>query len=158
MDISTKSVDDDLNGCTTNRFCHFKCCALNAKSWFHFSDLCDKPLGASDYLGIASVYHTVFVENVPILTLQERDQVRRFISMIDVFYDRGLKFLTTADAEPIQLFQVTDDEKKNSQFDEIFAWDRTVSRLTEMQSTEYLIKATRSISTQDFIGTRINVR
>jgi hypothetical protein len=121
-------------------------------AWFRFSDLCDKPLGAADYLAIGTAFHTVFLADIPKLTLQERDQVRRFITLIDALYDRHTKFLCTAADDPISLFQVSEEDKKNTAFDEVFAWDRTVSRLLEMQSVKYLTDVARSLDAEEFLG------
>jgi predicted ATPase len=119
---------------------------------FTFSDLCEKPLGAGDYLTIAGEYHTVFITGIPVLTTFEVNEMRRFITMIDVFYEHKTKVVVSAAAEPLQLFQtnVPDPDANNhgdllgtAEYtpvvkDEVFAFDRTVSRLTEMQSVEYL--------------------
>lgn len=121
-------------------------------AWFRFKDLCDRPLGAADYLAVANAFHTVFVCDIPTLTLQERDQVRRFITMIDAFYERHTKLVCTADREPYTLFQVAPEEKENSTFDEIFAWDRTVSRLIEMQSVKYLTEHVRNMEGEQFLA------
>lgn len=127
--------------------------AVNSNvAMFGFKDLCDKPLGAADYLAIGTAFHTVFMSDVPKLTLQERDQVRRFITFIDSMYERKIKFVCTAAHDPIQLFQVSEDDKKTSTFDEVFAWDRTVSRLMEMQSAKYLGDAARSLDAEQFLG------
>lgn len=121
-------------------------------AWFSFKDLCDKPLGAADYLAIASAFHTVFISDIPKLTLQERDQVRRFITLIDALYEGHTKVVCTADLDPISLFQVSEEDKRSSTHDEVFAWDRTVSRLTEMQSTKYLSEAVRRLDASEFYG------
>jgi predicted ATPase len=126
-------------------------------AWFGFADLCDRPLGAADYLAVAAAFHTVFIADVPKLTLQERDQVRRFITLIDALYDHQTKVILTADRDPISLFEVTEAERRDGTFDEVFAWDRTVSRLTEMQSTKYLSESARSMTSGDFLG-QYNVR
>jgi len=127
--------------------------AVNSNvGWFWFKDLCDKPLGAADYLAIASAFHTVFIADIPKLTMQERDQVRRLITMIDVFYEKHTKVVCTADIDPINLFECSEDDKKNGTFDEVFAWDRTVSRLIEMQSTKYLSENCRLIDGEQFLG------
>jgi len=126
-------------------------------AWFSFPDLCDRPLGAADYLAIASAFHTVFISDIPKLTLQERDQVRRFITLIDAFYERHTKLVCTADRDPINLFEFSEDERRNSTFDEIFAWDRTASRLIEMQSVKYLSEYTRLIDGEQFLG-QFNIR
>jgi len=127
--------------------------AVNSNvAWFRFKDLCDKPLGAADYLAVASAFHTIFVADIPKLTLQERDQVRRFITMVDAFYEKHTKLVCTADEDPIRLFYVTEEDKKTSVADEIFAWDRTVSRLIEMQSTKYLSMVSRQMDGDQFLG------
>jgi predicted ATPase/Ca2+-binding EF-hand superfamily protein len=119
-------------------------------AWFRFKDLCDKPLGASDYLAIASGFHSVFIADIPRMTLQERDQVRRFITLVDTFYERHTKLVCTAETSCADLFYVSEEEKRTSQFDEVFAWDRTASRLTEMQSIEYLTDVSRRIDAEQF--------
>lgn len=129
-----------------------KASASTKVAWFRFKDLCDKPLGAADYLAIASTFHTIFIADIPKLTLQERDQVRRFITLIDAFYERHTKLVCTADKDAVHLFEVSEDEKKNSSFDEVFAWDRTVSRLIEMQSVKYLSVVARSLDGEQFLG------
>lgn len=129
-----------------------KCAAHSGVAWFRFKDLCDKPLGAADYLAVAENFHTVFVADIPRLTMQERDQVRRFITMVDAFYEKHTKLVCTADLEPYTLFSLSEEEKRNSTFDEVFAWDRTVSRLIEMQSVKYLSEVTRLMSSDEFLG------
>merc|ERR1712113_1182016 len=63
-------------------------CAENSDvAWFTFSDLCNQALGAADYLAVGNAFHTVFISNIPRLTMQERDQVRRFITLIDALYE-----------------------------------------------------------------------
>ncbi|CAE8597858.1 unnamed protein product [Polarella glacialis] len=127
--------------------------AVNSNvAWFRFTDLCDKPLGAADYLAIGAAFHTVFISDIPKMTLQERDQVRRFITLVDAFYERHTKLVCTAETDPISLFQVSEEDKKNSTHDEVFAWDRTVSRLIEMQSIQYLSDAARNIDGEQFLG------
>jgi len=129
-----------------------KACAETNVALFDFKDLCDKPLGAGDYLAVASAFHTVFIANIPKLTMQERDQVRRFITMIDTFYDRHVKVVCLADEEPQKLFYVSDEDRLTSVADEVFAWDRTVSRLLEMQSVKYLSEQARAIDGEQFLG------
>lgn len=129
-----------------------KTSATSNVAWFGFKDLCDRPLGAADYLAIASAFHTVFIADIPKLTLQERDQVRRFITLIDAFYERHTKLVCTADRDPLTLFEFNEEEKRTSTFDEIFAWDRTASRLIEMQSVKYLSEVARLIDGEQFLG------
>mmetsp|Transcript_88893 Transcript_88893/g.229310 ORF Transcript_88893/g.229310 Transcript_88893/m.229310 type:complete len:624 (+) Transcript_88893:132-2003(+) len=129
-----------------------KAAAMSNVAWFNFKDLCDKPLGAADYLAVAHAFHTVFISDIPKLTLQERDQVRRFITLIDAFYEKHTKMVCTAALNPIELFSVTEEDKKTSVADEIFAWDRTVSRLIEMQSIKYLSEQARALDGEQFLG------
>jgi predicted ATPase len=125
----------------------------SAIAWFTFNELCDKPLGSADYISIAKRYHTVFLEGIPKLTMQERDQVRRFITLIDALYDHGTKLVCSSDSIIMDdIFEVDDVTRKSSTVDEIFAWDRTVSRLTEMTSVEYLIRHIRKLTPQEFFG------
>lgn len=78
--------------------------------------------------------------------------MRRFITLIDTFYERHTKVVCLADEDPVHLFTVTDEEKRTSVADEIFAWDRTVSRLLEMQSVKYLSEQARSLDGDQFLG------
>ena len=98
---------------------------------FTFPDLCEKPLGATDYLKIAQSFHTLFIEGVPSFTAEKRNEAKRFINLIDTLYDAGVKLVVTADGPPTEL---------NAGLREVeaFEFDRTVSRLIEMQSDEYL--------------------
>jgi predicted ATPase len=121
-------------------------------AWFEFKDLCDRPLGAADYLAVGSAFHTIFVADVPRLTMQERDQVRRFITAVDAFYERHTKLIITAAEDPISLFYVSKEDRASSVADEIFAWDRTVSRLMEMQSVKYLSEQSRALDSAEFLG------
>jgi len=118
---------------------------------FDFKDLCDKPLGAADYISIAKQFHTVFIDNIPGLSLQERDQVRRFITLIDNFYEQRTKFVLLSEKKAHEIFTVDPSiDKKTAVQDEIFAWDRTVSRLTEMSSQDYLRERSRELELEQF--------
>jgi len=103
---------------------------------FSFDDICRKPLGASDYLAIASSFHTVFLEAVPLLNINDVNIVRRFIVFVDIMYEYNIKLIVQADAEPDSLFQGLD--VNNRVIDEAFSFDRTRSRLEEMGSESYL--------------------
>lgn len=103
---------------------------------FHFDDLCRKPLGASDYLAIARKFHTVFITDIPQLDANAFNVVRRFITLVDAFYDNHVKLICTAAVKPRELVLMDRDGPQ----DEAFAFDRTASRLIEMQSTQYLKK------------------
>ncbi|MEM8794224.1 MAG: cell division protein ZapE [Pseudomonadota bacterium] len=98
---------------------------------FTFADLCEKPLGAADYLKIAQTFHTVFLDAIPVLTAETRNEAKRFITLIDALYDARVKLVATAEAAPTTLNSGLRDV-------EAFEFDRTVSRLIEMQSDEYL--------------------
>jgi cell division protein ZapE len=98
---------------------------------FDYADLCKQPLGAADFLTIAENFHTLFVDNIPMLRSEERNEAKRFITLIDALYDQRVKLLASAAAEPQQLYQA-------AQGREAFEFDRTASRLIEMRSTEYL--------------------
>lgn len=97
---------------------------------FTFSDLCERPLGAADYLAILARFDTLFVEHIPLLSAERRNETKRFILLIDTLYDHGARLFASADAPPEKLLMV----RKGT---EGFEFDRTVSRLIEMQSGEY---------------------
>jgi len=111
-----------------NRALYYKRKGLDV-IWFSFEQLCNGPRHASDYLEIASTYQTVFLDDVPALDGSKDDCVRRFISMIDIFYDHHIKLLISAEVVPEKLYS---GERL------AFEFKRTVSRLLEMQSSEYL--------------------
>ena len=102
---------------------------------FSFASLCQEAKGAADYLTIACSYHTVLLEGVPKLNENKLPLVRRFITLVDVLYEKHVKLVTLAHASVEETYKPLDE---NHSRDEDFAWDRTVSRLTEMQSKEYL--------------------
>jgi cell division protein ZapE len=99
-------------------------------AWFDFKELCDSPRSASDYIAIAKDFNTVLLSHVPIFNGKD-DQARRFITLIDEFYDRNVKLILSAEASPAKLYEGTRLEAE---------FGRTISRLTEMQSHEYLEK------------------
>jgi cell division protein ZapE len=105
--------------------------AAGRAAWFSFADLCERPLGASDYLAIAARYDTVFVEHVPRMGLSKRNETKRFITLIDAFYDKTVRVFISAEAVPEELLI----ERNGT---EGFEFDRTASRLFEMRSSEYL--------------------
>ncbi|CAJ0565357.1 unnamed protein product, partial [Mesorhabditis spiculigera] len=128
-----------------------------------FEHLCARPLGAGDYLVLGQVFNTILLRNVPVLTRQRISEARRFITLIDTFYDRRVRVVVSAAAPLDQLFQLGSDqaiELSDSQKvlmddlgikagmdgssanvfsgeEEVFAWERTVSRLYEMQTDAY---------------------
>lgn len=99
--------------------------------WFSFAELCDSPRSQNDYIELASVFHTVFLENIPVMDASKDDQCRRFINLIDEFYDRNVKLIISAEASPEQLYN-------NGNLS--FEFKRTLSRLQEMQSRDYLAR------------------
>jgi len=94
-----------------------------------FTDWCARPMGPADFLCVAEHFHTVIMSGVPKLGPDSRDKAARFVTMIDAFYERKVKFICSAAAQPHLLY--TDG-------DGAFEFQRTVSRLMEMQSPEYL--------------------
>lgn len=104
-------------------------------AWFEFNTLCDAPRAAPDYIELAHDYHTIIVSNVPVMDENMDDKARRFIYLIDELYDRNVKLLISADAEPEKLY--TGDMLN-------FAFNRASSRLIEMRSKEYLEKPHKS--------------
>lgn len=102
---------------------------------FTFEDLCTKALGAADYLMIGQNFHTVFVERIPILSLNEINWVRRFITFIDCMYESKVKLVLQAKTPPSGIFERPPGDDAH---DEVFAFDRTLSRLEEMASAKYL--------------------
>lgn len=108
---------------------------------FEFDELCARPLGAEDFLALASAFHTLFLTGVPRMTSVDVNRARRFITLIDALYECRVKLILTAAGSPDELYTAGPDSS-----DEAFAFDRTVSRLTEMQSRDYLTAATRQAS------------
>lgn len=96
---------------------------------FGFADLCEKPLGAADYLHVARTFHTLILERIPVLGPHRRNEARRFINLIDTLYDNRVCLVASAEAEPEHLYVRGDGA-------DLFA--RTVSRLMEMRSEAYL--------------------
>ena len=98
---------------------------------FAFPDLCEQPLGAVDFLKIAREYHTLVIDHIPVMTYERRNEAKRFILLIDTLYDRAVKLVASAPAEPDVLYRA-DDGFEASEF------KRTASRLIEMGSETYL--------------------
>ena len=98
-------------------------------AWFRFDDICDGPRSQADYIEIARWYPSVIVSAVPRFDATLENQARRFIALVDEFYDRRVKLILSADADVKSLYQGNRLA---------FEFERTVSRLIEMQSNEYL--------------------
>ncbi len=94
-----------------------------------FAELCAEALGPQDYLAIAERFPTVFLDGVPRLTADKRNEARRFVTLIDALYEAGTKLVVLADAEPDQLYPAGDGA---------FEFERTASRLQEMRSADYV--------------------
>lgn len=109
-------------------------------AWFTFDDLCRHAHGASDYLAIAKAYHTIYIADVPQLSIDRRDEMRRFITLVDVLYENHTKLYIGADV-PLGNIYAKPPLAADGSFtgeEEHFALDRTISRLTEMQNEAYL--------------------
>uniref|UniRef100_A0A8C9RXI8 AFG1 like ATPase a n=1 Tax=Scleropages formosus TaxID=113540 RepID=A0A8C9RXI8_SCLFO len=135
-----------------------------------FEELCDRPLGASDYLEISRLFDTVFLRHIPLLTLNKKTQARRFITLIDALYEHKVRHLVILAETPLEIIFVQeqpnhDDENHRILMDdlgltgdsakdlaifsgeeEIFAFQRTISRLTEMQTERYWTEGERSVT------------
>ncbi len=98
---------------------------------FSFADLCEAPLGAADFLAIARAYHTVLIDGIRVIAPGERNVAKRFITLIDTLYDRHVKLVASAAAEPTALYHAEEGR-------EVFEFERTASRLIEMRSDAYL--------------------
>ncbi|MGB0155968.1 MAG: cell division protein ZapE [Luminiphilus sp.] len=98
-------------------------------AWFDFGTLCEDARSASDYVEIAREYHTVLIENIPAIGKDREDAARRFVNLVDEFYDRNVKLIATAAEPPESLYVGTRLA---------FEFERTVSRLQEMRTQEYL--------------------
>ncbi len=108
--------------------------ALRGVARFSFADLCERPLGAGDYQKIARAFHTILVDDIPVIADDRRDTARRLILLVDTLYDHRVKLIVSAAAEPAALYRASHGE-------EAFAFRRTVSRLIEMRSEAYLGEA-----------------
>src|SRR4051812_3271538 len=130
--------DDDVETDGTITINHRKIKVLRQSEnviWFDFAALCEGPRSPADYIAIASEYQSVIISNVPVLHDTADNAARRFISVIDEFYDRGVNVVLSAAAAPSELYK---GEKLK------FEFQRTASRLAEMQSEEYLSRAHRA--------------
>jgi cell division protein ZapE len=107
--------------------------AFMGVAWFSFHDLCEQPLSAADYLRIAREFHTVILDHIPVMTYDDRNAAKRFIILIDTFYDMNVKLIASAAAAPDALYQADEGFEARE-------FKRTASRLIEMRSQAYLAR------------------
>jgi cell division protein ZapE len=119
------SADLDLGG---GRTLHVPK-SLKGVGVFSFRRLCGEARGAADYLALAHAYHTVIIVGIPVMGAEMRNEAARFVTLIDALYENNVKLFATAAAEPDALYPAGDGS---------FEFERTVSRLKEMQSAEYM--------------------
>ncbi|MEY4092732.1 MAG: hypothetical protein RLZZ496_1914 [Pseudomonadota bacterium] len=122
-DVKSKSIDVLGHEVTVPE-------SANSVARFHYADLCQKALGANDFIAIGEYFHTIFIDHVPIISSENHNEAKRFIALIDALYDRSVKLYMTAAVRPEFLYRAGDGR-------EAFEFDRTVSRLIEMQSEPY---------------------
>lgn len=103
--------------------------------WFVFDDIFNSPRAVADYIELAKIFHTVFITDIPFLTEKNTDKTKRFIQLMDEFYDRNVKIIISAVSPPESLYQ-----GENMMFE----FERTISRLEEMKSLNYLKKPHRA--------------
>ena len=106
-------------------------CSAHGVARFSFTELCEKPLAASDYLRLAHDYHTLLIDHIPVMDYPERNAAKRFIALIDTLYDNAVKLMASAAADPVSLYVATEGNEANE-------FKRTSSRLIEMSSESYL--------------------
>lgn len=104
-------------------------CRSEGVAWFDFEALCDGPRGQADYIELSRIFHTVLLSGIPVMDRENDDQARRFIELIDEFYDRHVNLIASAYAAPGSLYR---GKRLNAMF------ERTSSRLLEMQSEAYM--------------------
>jgi cell division protein ZapE len=118
---------------------------------FTFAELCERPLGAIDYLRLAREFHAIVIDHVPVMDYAQRNEAKRFIALIDTFYDNAVKIVASAAAEPTDLYRADEGY-------EALEFHRTSSRLIEMGSQDYLAlphggRATVTGSTEGIVET-----
>jgi cell division protein ZapE len=135
MDQAWRRLTGGHNGATqkvTNkgRTIHVPRAALGVAR-FSFADLCERPLGALDYLKLAHEFHTLLIDHIPVMDFSRRNEAKRFITLIDTLYDQAVKLVASAQAEPDGLYL-------DNHGSEAMEFKRTASRLFEMRSESYL--------------------
>ncbi|HAI97868.1 MAG: cell division protein ZapE [Cycloclasticus sp.] len=126
--LTANDVEPESNLEIEGRIVEVIHCAEGAV-WFDYKSICDIPRGAADYIDISRCYHTVLVSNVVVMNDMNNDMANRFINLVDELYDHNVKLIMSAEVPVDKLYQ----GKKLA-----FQFERTISRLLEMQSHEYL--------------------
>ncbi len=116
--------------------------AARGVAWFEFSELCEQPRAAADYLALAERYHTVILEGIPVLTRDKHNEARRFMTLVDALYECRVNLVVSAEAEPGALYQAGDGA---------FEFERTASRLMEMRSQSYIETPPSTTAVADFV-------
>ncbi|MEX0606075.1 MAG: cell division protein ZapE [Marinobacter sp.] len=124
VEAGSHTLELDINGRRLRAISH-----ADDVVWFDFKELCDGPRSQNDYIELAREFHAIIVSNVPVMGHNKDDQARRFVNMIDEFYDRNVKVIISAAAPITDLYA-------GGRLS--FEFERTESRLLEMQSREYL--------------------
>jgi len=128
ISLSPDAGEDDIQLEIENRQITARKCG-DGVVWFEFSELCEGPRSQNDYIELAMIFQTVLISNVPRFHQKNEDAARRFISLVDEFYDHRVKLIMSAEAPIVDLYG---GEKL------VFEFRRTSSRLQEMQSHDYL--------------------
>ena len=136
--VSTNAVvikleADDREILIQGRRLQFAACAAGAMRE-SFENLCGQALAAADYLAIARKFHTVFVDRIPIMSKANRNEAKRFVTLIDALYEHHVRLIASADGAPDELYPDGDGA---------FEFHRTASRLMEMQAEDYLSRPHR---------------
>ncbi|NYZ16315.1 cell division protein ZapE [Azospirillum sp. RWY-5-1] len=126
-------LTDGVPACPTHLLVHGRRVdierAAKGVAWVNFWDLCGKPFGAADYIALATHYHTVLIDEIPKMSDERRNEAKRFMTLIDELYEHKVNVVAAADAPPERLYP---------EGTHAFEFERTVSRLMEMQSEDYL--------------------
>jgi cell division protein ZapE len=141
----TQAFDELAESADDEPLLHIEARQITAKRkaggvvWFDFKTLCGGPRSQNDYLEIATQFHTVFLSNVPAMPPRLSSEARRFTWLIDVLYDRRVKLIMSAEVAPEMLY---------NEGPLAHEFPRTVSRINEMQSVDYLNLERRLVDTQ----------
>lgn len=110
---------------------------------FQFEDICSRPLGASDYLALGERFDTIIVENAPAMNFDRRNEAKRFITLVDILYEKKVRLILSAEKEADELYHAPTGHEAQE-------FQRTASRLIEMRSEEYLRSAVEAIRADVF--------